>query len=48
MCKRYVFVVDATSKYSNYVVETLKSTSHFSNVRELVIVIDGKDIEVDV
>lgn len=47
-CKRYVFVVDTTNTYSNYVVETLKSTSHFSNVRELVIVIDGKDIEVDV
>ena len=39
-CKRYVFVVDTTEKYKSCVVESIKSTSHFSNVEELVLVID--------
>lgn len=39
-CKRYVFVVDKTDKYKHNVVETIKSTSHFANVSEYVIVID--------
>ena len=38
-CKRYVFVVDDTSRYSDYIVESIKSTSHFAKVEEKVIVI---------
>ena len=38
-CERYVFVVDETSKYSEYVVEELTSASHFGTVSEKVIVI---------
>lgn len=41
-CKRYVFVVDDTLQYINQVVETLRSTSHFSEVTERVIVIDNE------
>lgn len=32
--------IDETSKYSNFIVERLKSTSHFSTSQEVVIVID--------
>ena len=39
-CNRYVFVVDHTDKYKEYVVETIKSTSHFNTVTEQIIVID--------
>lgn len=39
-CTKYVFVVDSTSRYTEYVVEELKSTSHFNKTSETVIVID--------
>lgn len=39
-CDRYLFVVDHTQLYSQYVVEELKSSSHFRNNSELVILID--------
>lgn len=39
-CKRYVFVVDSTSKYQDCIKEVLKSTSHFCTTSENVIVID--------
>lgn len=39
-CKRYVFIVDETSKYIQFVKEDIKSTSHFSDVTEKVIVIE--------
>lgn len=42
-CKRYVFVVDKTDRYSKYVVEILKSTSHFATSQEQVVVIDRCD-----
>ena len=38
-CMRYAFVVDKTEKYKDYVVEDLKSTSHFNTVKETIIVI---------
>lgn len=38
-CKKYVFVVDSTEKFKEYVREELKSTSHFNNVRETIVVI---------
>ncbi len=38
-CKNYLFVVDETEKYKNYIVETLKKKSHFGNVTEYVILI---------
>ena len=39
-CKRYVFVVDKTSKYENCVVETLTNKSHLYKTSEYVVVID--------
>lgn len=39
-CNRYVFVVDHTESYSNYVVESIFTKSHLNNVSEYVIVID--------
>ena len=41
-CNRYVFVVDKTDNYTEYVTETLQSSSHFANIEELVIVVDKK------
>lgn len=38
-CKTYVFVVDDTAKYQKYVVEDIKSTSHFSNNCEKLIIV---------
>lgn len=38
-CRAYVFVVDSTNRYSKYITETIKSTSHFSDVEEKVVVI---------
>ena len=39
-CKRYVFVVDFTSKYINEIVETISNSSHFSKAKEYIVVID--------
>ena len=36
---KYVFVVDKTDKFRDFVVEEIKSTSHLNKVKELVIVI---------
>lgn len=38
-CKAYVFVVDSTEKYKQYVTETLHTSSHFSKAKEYVVVI---------
>lgn len=38
-CKAYVFVVDSTEKYKQYVTETLHNSSHFSKSKEYVVVI---------
>lgn len=39
-CKRYVFVVDETSRYSKYVSIAISNSSHFNSNEEYVIVID--------
>lgn len=39
-CSRYVFIVDKTESYSQYVKEEIKSDSHFAHVTEKVVVID--------
>ena len=39
-CKRYVFVVDETVKYKEYIKETITNTSHFGTNNEYIIVID--------
>lgn len=39
-CKRYVFVVDETIKYTQYIKETITNTSHFGTNNEYIIVID--------
>lgn len=38
-CDRFVFVVDKTEEYKKYVVEEIKSPSHFNTVTEKLIVI---------
>ena len=45
-CKKYVFVVDETVKYKDFVEEELKSTSHFVNFTEKLIVINKGDLNV--
>ena len=39
-CKRYVFVVDKTEKYKDYITEGLQTVSHYAKIGEYVIVID--------
>lgn len=38
-CKNYLFVVDKTEKYKDYVVDKIINTSHFGSNEELVILI---------
>ena len=40
-CKRYVFIVDNTEKYKNYIVYDLTNKSHFSKNNEYLILIEG-------
>lgn len=42
-CNRYVFVVDQTTKYVEYVTEEIKHTSHLTKTKEQVIVIDNEN-----
>ena len=39
-CSTYLFVVDETEKYKNYIVENLTNRSHFGLNNEYVILID--------
>ena len=39
-CERYLFVVDETSKYSNYIVEELSNQSLFGKGKERVVLIE--------
>jgi len=39
-CKRYVFVVDNTTKYERFVVAQVSNKSHLSNAKEYIIVIN--------
>lgn len=39
-CNKYVFVVDSTKKYLDYVVEDMSHVSYMSNAKEKVVVID--------
>lgn len=38
-CRAYLFVVDKTEKYKNYIVDKIKNTSHFGSNEELVVLI---------
>lgn len=38
-CKKYLFVVDKTEKYSEYIVKTLSTQSHFGTHNEYVVLI---------
>lgn len=38
-CKKYLFVVDETEKYKNYIIETITNRSHFGINTEYVILI---------
>lgn len=40
-CKKYLFVVDETEKYKNYVVDEIINKSHFSNSTEKIILINN-------
>ena len=39
-CKTYLFVVDTTEKYTDYIVEEISNNSHFGNSKEYVVKID--------
>ena len=39
-CERYLFVVDETSKYSNYIVEELSNQSLFGKGKERVVLVE--------
>ena len=42
-CKKYLFVIDKTEKYNDYIVETIKNTSHFGTNSEKVVLITEED-----
>lgn len=42
-CQRYVFVVDCTERYKEFVVDMISNKSHFGTNHELLIVIDKHD-----
>ena len=39
-CNQYLFVVDTTDKYKDYIVETLVTKSYFNNITEYVVLIN--------
>lgn len=39
-CERYIFVVNRTDKYADFVVEEISNKSHMGNSKEYIIVID--------
>ena len=39
-CHRYVFVVDNTDRYKDYIVDVIKNKSHFNNNCEYIVVIN--------
>lgn len=41
LCREYLFVVDWTEKYKDFIVETIDNRSHFSNKKEYVLWIGG-------
>lgn len=43
-CNKYLFVVDHTDKYGDYVVETISNRSHLSKNSESVILINKEDM----
>lgn len=43
-CNAYLFVVDNTEKYKNYIVEEIENKSHFGKNKEYVVLIKHTDI----
>ena len=41
-CKKYVFVVDKTEKYKNYIVDKIPNSSHLNTNYEYIILIDKR------
>ena len=39
-CDKYLFVVDKTDKYKDYIVETISNKSHFGENKEYVVLIN--------
>ena len=40
-CKKYLFIVDKTEKYKEFIVETLSKKSHFGERKEFIVLING-------
>lgn len=40
-CRKYLFVVDTTEKYKDYIINTIENKSHFGSNMEFVILIDN-------
>ena len=45
-CKRYVFVVDETIKYKEYIADVITNKSHFGSNSEYVIIIEGGNANI--
>ena len=45
-CKRYVFVVDETTKYKDNIADVITNKSHFGSNSEYVIIIEGGNIGI--
>lgn len=47
-CKEYIFVLDKTEKYLDYIVEELKNKSHFGTNLEYIIKISGPSLQFNI
>ena len=45
-CKRYVFVVDETTKYKDNIADVITNKSHFGSNAEYVIIIEGGNVNI--
>lgn len=44
ICDKYVFVIDKTKKYSQYIAETISNKSYMSDSKELIVVINRNSL----
>ena len=44
-CKKYVFVVDSTIKYKDFIKEEKENKSHFGTSKEYVVVLEKEELK---
>lgn len=38
-CKKYLFVVDSSERYKDYIIDEITNSSHFGNRKEYIVLI---------